>query len=111
MNTDTGRLYQLGADLQDARRRGDLDGALAHLRDLEAHHPDEGDTRTNLAAAAALGRALTADEQAAIYEEAKGATIVAVSDQVAQKVRLGERELERRKRRRDAAKQARARNR
>jgi hypothetical protein len=59
------------------------------------------------AAVAALGPEATADEAAAIRAE----QLVAVSEAAARKLKLGERALERRRRRRKAGRQARKRNR
>jgi hypothetical protein len=93
MNTDTGRIYELRDPVYETLKRSAPPGA-PELR----HHR---------AAFERLVGELTADERAAALDLDAGATLVPVSEQVAQKVRLGERELERRTRRRSAAKAAR----
>jgi hypothetical protein len=90
VNTETGRVYELGGDLvQKLSPRFGFNGS-----ELET-----------------LDRPLTNDELAAATDAARGETIVPISDNVAQRLRLGERELERRKKRRNAAKDSRRRNR
>ena len=114
MNTDTGRIYDLTDLYPDEKRRTtaaqlvDLaarDDAQRALHAFRAEHPMEvaySDPREQL----------TDEQLRAEFERAAAAgDAVLVSEQVAQKVRLGERELERRAKRRKAAKQARARNR
>lgn len=99
MNTDTGRLYELRRDLLDETGR---------RRDVTAGDPA---LRSYVERFERIVGELTDDEAAAAQDLEAGATIVPVSDAVAQKVRLGERELERRVRRRRAAKQSRKRQR
>jgi hypothetical protein len=81
MNTDTGRIYE----------------------------PDEYSQRLEAMASPDLLRNLTGElaDQREFTEALTAGKIVEVSETVAQKVRLGERELERRDRRRKAAKHAR----
>lgn len=87
MNTDTGRLYEIGEDI--------LGKSPVLTSDMFM----------------SVDRPLSQDEMAAALDVAKGQTVVEVSSEVAQRVKLGERELERRRRRNKAAKQARKRNR
>lgn len=101
MNTDTGRLYELGADFLKAETpeiRSVAEGAEFFTSSREDR-------------LAKLERALTDDEQAYLDDKRKGEHIVPVSPQVAQMVKLGQRELDRRAKRRKAAKQARKRGR
>jgi len=98
MNADTGRIYDLselgigeGGYRDPVMSAGQLD-ALAQLK-MER------------------GEALTQDELAACVDAARGDTIVAVSDQVAHTMRTGQREVDRRKRRRKAQRDGRKRNR
>ena len=85
MNTETGRLYP--ADEYAER------SARAERRERERARAKVDEHQAEFEAALAEGK------------------IVPVSDAVAQQVRLGQRELERRSRRRKAAKAARKRNR
>jgi hypothetical protein len=112
VNTNTGRVYDLGDDVAEAVYRPHeflTKAAVEQLRSFD--HPDGGDERTNLLAGRALGRQLTHDEQAALADSVRGEPIVPVSGDVAQKVRLGARELERRRKRSKAARESRKRNR
>ena len=83
MNAETGQMYALGTDLFGEREVGEM---LA---------------KTELdAAMAKADRALTADEMAAAVDMAKGDPIVRVGEEAAQRARLGDRELRRRRQRR-----------
>ena len=74
MNADTGIAYELGEDLIGAKDIGDkLSG---------------------------LSRPLSPDEMAAAVDAAKGDAIVRVDPAAAQRARLGDRELRRRRQRR-----------
>lgn len=88
MNTDTGRLYRIGVNLDTQPQV-----AQQRLEELEQT------------------RGLFADEQAALEDLRAGATIVPVSEQVAQQMIVGGREFERRRRRNKAAKASRKANR
>lgn len=83
MNTDTGMIYDLGADIIGDRATGDK---------LQKAEMD--------AKLAKLDRSLTSDEIAAAVDLAKGDTIVRVSAAAAQRARIGDRELRRRRQRR-----------
>lgn len=83
MNTETGQVYDLGTDVFPD---GEIGEKLAK-KELEA-------------ALAKAERALTPDELAAAVDVAKGDTIVRVSEEAAQRARLGDRELRRRRQRR-----------
>lgn len=95
MNTNTGATYGLGEPVATyidfAQTRGD------QVNFAEAEHR--------------AGRHLTPDERDAVAAVRSGDTVVAVAPRVAQAQQLGQRELERRRRRRQSAKQARKRNR
>lgn len=104
MNTDTGRIYDLGELYPDPKKRAaqmeaDLRACLPAELTTEVAWSDPAvelsvrEAREELARACALDRAAM------------------VSGEVAQTVRLGQRERERRARRRKAEKQARKRNR
>lgn len=94
MNANTGVAYDLGKDLVRSGPLGEPIDATNYLDRFEA-----------------LDRPATTDEMACAVDIAKGDPILAISQDAAQRLRLGERELERRARRRKAAKQARKRNR
>lgn len=94
MDLSTGRLYEIGAD---AQREGV--NYLGQFPENVAQELEQLRTEGL--------RSLTADEQAFIEDARAGKPLAMVSEQVAQKVRLGERELERRARRRQAAKKKR----
>lgn len=97
MNADTGRVYELGADLVQSS--------------YTSFAPGESVWPSELALAAEdlpRDRVLTADEMAAIRD---AGPLVSVSQDVATQLRLGQRELDRRKRRRKASRQARKQNR
>lgn len=94
MNTETGRIYDVGTLYSTREERRARDRRLSSDQERferEAAQLDE--------------------ERRAFETEHRAGKVVPVSDQVAQQVRLGQRELERRTRRRKAAKQARKRNR
>lgn len=140
MNTDTGRIYELGQDFNLDELKVTLDenvgpgltdgiymtGAEAALtierygstfisdelgeRQIPPGEPDRVREHADLAKRA-LGRDLKSDEIAALRDALRGDTIVPVSAQVAHTMRVGEREVGRRKRRRKAVRQARKRNR
>lgn len=107
MNVDSGRIYDLGELYPDEKKRGEQLEAdarlmaiqLASLPTPEVAWSDPAvklsmdEQRRELAAATAIGKA------------------VPVSGVVAQTMKLGQRELERRGRRRKSAKQARKKNR
>jgi hypothetical protein len=82
MNVNDGHVYDLGADLIGDRKAGEKlnDEFMERL--------------------AALDREATADELAAARDMAEGGTIVAVDAAAAQRARLGDRELRRRRQRR-----------
>lgn len=83
MNADTGIAYDLGEDLIGDKEIGDkLDAAFFHSRIEE------------------LKRPLSPDEMAAAVDAAKGDAIVRVDAAAAQRARLGDRELRRRRQRR-----------
>lgn len=84
MNTNTGALYELGADVAPQIT---FPGDPLELEQLRAK-------------ASTLERKLTSDEAAAIEALEKGDRLVAIDAQVVQKLRLGERELRRRRHRR-----------
>ncbi len=89
MNTETGRIYTLREDIYTLRQEvGD----------------DPLQERTQL-------MDLTMDERDFLTDRAAGANIVPVSAQVAQVVKLGQREQQRRKKRRKAQGASRKRNR
>lgn len=108
MNTDTGRIYEMGPDFDPVAFYPVIGpGADA------AFEGAQSDTQEQLIAAriADLDRQLSADEVAAMRDMARGERVVRVSDAVAQTMLLGAREQKRRKRRRVAEKEARKRNR
>lgn len=92
MNTDTGRIY---SGLSEP-----VVTAIAE-RNFEMLQEES----------AALFQSMSVDEQEALLDARAGARIVPVSGEVAQQVQLGQRELQRRRRRAKAARQARKRNR
>lgn len=91
MNAETGATYFLGVDVFG---EGALGSPLAMPQE-----PAWG------------GRELSADESAAVTALRRGEPVVRVSEHVAQQVKLGQRELERRAKRRKASRTARKRNR
>lgn len=109
MHTDTGRIYSplQMEELERASRRGDFTE-----EDVVARTRAANDLSASLRAEAEVREALR--EHDLSYDDVvdlAAGKIVPVSEQVVQKVRLGERELERRRRRSKAAKQARKRHR
>lgn len=83
MNADTGIAYDLGEDLIGVKEIGDkLDAAFFESRMEE------------------ISRPLSPDEMAAAVDAAKGDAIVRVDAAAAQRARLGDRELRRRRQRR-----------
>jgi hypothetical protein len=93
VNTDTGELYRLSHEFVVELERSQSSAAgPAELRELAR-------------------RASNVDEERAAIAVALGQRVVPVSDRVAQTVALGERERDRRTRRRKAAKASRKRNR
>jgi hypothetical protein len=83
VNADTGIAYELGEDLIGEKEIGDkLEAAFwtSRIEDLK--------------------RPLSADEMAAAVDAAKGDAIVRVDPAAAQRARLGDRELRRRRQRR-----------
>lgn len=83
MNADTGIAYTLGEDLIGDKEIGDkLDAAFFHSRIEEVNRP------------------LSPDEMAAAVDAAKGDAIVRVDAAAAQRARLGDKELRRRRQRR-----------
>jgi hypothetical protein len=96
VNTETGRVYELGEDL---------------VQKLSPRFAEPHKQLVTAMSSVALDRPLTNDEFAAATDAARGERIVPISGDVAQRLRLGERELERRKKRRNAAKDSRRRNR
>jgi hypothetical protein len=83
MNADTGQVYDLGEDFTGFMSIGDK---------LSKELLDEKMGQ--------MERALSSDEMAAAVEAARGDTIVRVSAEAAQRSRLGDRELRRRRQRR-----------
>lgn len=83
MNADTGQVYDLGEDFTGFMAIGDK---------LSKELFDEK--------LAEMERPLSSDEMAAAVDAARGDTIVRVSAEAAQRARLGDRELRRRKQRR-----------
>lgn len=83
MNAETGQIYDLGTDLFPDGEIGDKLAKKA-MED----------------ALAKMERPLTPDEMAAAVDVAKGDTIVRVGEEAAQRARLGDRELRRRRQRR-----------
>jgi hypothetical protein len=83
MNTDTGQVYDLREEV---------------IGDLEIG--DKLAKQTMEAKMAELSGQLSCDEMAAAVDLAKGDTIVRVSPEAAQRARLGDRELRRRRQRR-----------
>jgi hypothetical protein len=83
MNAETGQVYDLGTDVF-----GEHDvGQMFDKAELDA-------------AMAKADRALTADEMAAAVDIARGDPVVRVGEEAAQRARLGDRELRRRRQRR-----------
>jgi hypothetical protein len=82
MNADTGIAYDLGSDLVK-------DIPIGGMIPTERFEQVIGE-----------GRSLTPDEMAAAVDSAKGDTLVRVQAEAAQRARLGDRELRRRKQRR-----------
>jgi hypothetical protein len=85
MNTNSGVAYELGSDLTGEAVLGE---ALKPLAPMLTELRDEQKRRA------------TEDELAAAAAQAQGDTIVRISEEAAQKLKLGERELRRRKARR-----------
>ncbi len=83
MNAETGQVYDLGTDVFG---EGDIGEMFA--KDLLD------------AAMAKAERTLTADEVAAAVDIAKGDPLIRVGEEAAQRARLGDRELRRRRQRR-----------
>jgi hypothetical protein len=83
MNAETGQVYDLGTDVFGEPDVGEM-FAKAQLDD----------------ALAKADRALTSDEMAAAVDIARGDPIVRVGEEAAQRARLGDRELRRRRQRR-----------
>lgn len=83
MNADTGQVYDLGVDLVGETEVGDKIDKTMFMAQLEK-----------------ASRPLTPDEMAAAVDTAKGDTIVRVGEEAAQRARLGDRELRRRRQRR-----------
>lgn len=88
MNTDTGQVYDLGEDLIGDAQLGDKLEKEKLMEAMQARL--DGDPP----------RAATPDELAAAVDLAKGDTIVHVGEEAAQRARLGDRELRRRRQRR-----------
>lgn len=83
MNADTGIAYELGEDLVGDKEVGDKLSAEFFHSQMEK-----------------LDRALSPDEMAAAVDAARGDAIVRVDAAAAQRARLGDRELRRRRQRR-----------
>jgi hypothetical protein len=83
MNADTGVAYDLGFDLVGEKEVGDKLSAAFFAEGIER-----------------IGRPLSPDEMAAAVDAAKGDAIVRVDAAAAQRARLGDRELRRRRQRR-----------
>lgn len=83
MNADTGMVYDLGTDLVPDGDAGDKLTKAMFMAGMEL-----------------TKRQLSPDEMAAAVDLAKGDTIVRVSPEAAQRARLGDRELRRRRQRR-----------
>lgn len=83
MNADTGIAYDLGEDLIGEAEIGDKLSADFFMAGIER-----------------IDRPLSPDEMAAAVDAAKGDAIVRVDAAAAQRARLGDRELRRRKQRR-----------
>ena len=83
MNAETGQIYELGSDvfgdgeIGQKLKRDEVDAQLADLK-----------------------RTLSTEEMAAAVDLARGDTIVRVGEEAAQRARLGDRELRRRRQRR-----------
>lgn len=87
MNADTGAVYRIGTDLDQP--------------DIYSPPPINGDLLGDLRLRAeTAGRPLSDEESAAAEAQARGEQIVRVSEQVVQRLRLGDRELRRRRQRR-----------
>lgn len=105
MNTDNGQIYHLPRELvekMDAEPQPNFQITPRVMRQWADEHLEELQAADEDLAAQMLD--LKADVE-------RGARVVEVSAEVAHAQRLGQRELERRARRRKAAKQARKRNR
>lgn len=83
MNAETGQVYELGTDVFGDREVG----KMFDKAELDA-------------AMAMIDRGLTAEEMAAAVDIAKGDPVVRVGQEAAQRARLGDRELRRRRQRR-----------
>lgn len=83
MNADTGQVYDLGEDLIGSAEVGDKINKAMFMAHCEK-----------------ASRPLTPDEMAAAVDSAKGDTIIRVGEEAAQRARLGDRELRRRRQRR-----------
>lgn len=120
MNTNNGRIYELGEDFdlehikrleagpgrQVATEQAAASGITADVEDFAAKFDDHAAKASEV-----LGRDLRRDEMDALRDALKGDTIVPVTGRVAQTMNLGERERARRKQRRKASKRARRGNR
>lgn len=98
MNTETGAVYALGSDLSEVIGNRQLEeGLVPYIPTVEAEHR--------------LRRRLDGEERAALEAMRAGQAVVPISGEVAQQLKVGQRELRRRRARGKAAKQARKRNR
>ena len=113
MNTNTGALFHVSGEFAEAAARMPMPLMPELLT------PDQRDSatlelareRADVSLAELVALAATEDEREMVKQLRAGEPIVPVSEEVAQRVMLGGRELERRKRRAKAARKARRTNR